>query len=43
MVWAHVDLNGDRIANNKFGKFVLEIPYGRHTGGLPTPTLCLKK
>ncbi len=28
--WAHVDLNGKRIANNKFGKFRLEIPHGRH-------------
>ncbi len=29
--WAHVDLNGTRIANNKFGKFKLDIPHGRHT------------
>lgn len=29
--WAHVDLDGKRVANNRFGKFELEVPYGSHT------------
>ena len=29
--WAHVDLNGKRVASNKFGKFELSVPYGSHT------------
>lgn len=29
--WAHVDLNGERVASNKFGKFELAIPHGTQT------------
>ena len=29
--WAHVDLNGVRVASNKFGKFDLAVPHGTQT------------